>query len=85
MTCPLAGRAHSGRAKIRVGFVSSYLRRHSIGKLFAGIIAKLPRKRFDVVVFSSTSRTDDVTQVRPYRMPDSRTLLCPCVTQVHSI
>lgn len=52
------------QARLRVGFVSNYLRRHSVGKLFAGIITGLPRRDFEVVVFSSTSSTDDITRVR---------------------
>jgi hypothetical protein len=50
--------------KIRVGFVSAYFRRHSVCKLFCGVIRGLPRDVFDVVIFSSTHRKDDLTEVR---------------------
>lgn len=52
------------QARLRVGFVSAYLRRHSVGKLFAGLITGLSRREFEVVVFSSTSSADDITRVR---------------------
>ena len=50
--------------KIRVGFVSSHFRRHSICKLFCGIITGLDPNVFDVYVFSSLSETkeDERTQ-----------------------
>ena len=38
--------------KIRVGFISKYLRNHTIGKLSQGLIAQLSRRTFDVTVFS---------------------------------
>ena len=46
-----------------MGFVSAYFRRHSVCKLFCGLIRALPRDLFEVVVFSSTSRKDDFTEV----------------------
>lgn len=46
-------------SKIRVGFVSSYFRRHSICKLYCGLLTRLDRKTFDVYVFSSTARSDE--------------------------
>jgi len=48
--------------KIRVGFVSSYFRRHSVCKLLCGIITNLDKTKFDVVVFSSTSDPDEYTE-----------------------
>lgn len=39
--------------KIRVGFVSNHFRRHSICKLFCGIISEINRELFEVFVFSS--------------------------------
>jgi hypothetical protein len=49
---------------IRIGFVSSYIRQHSICKLFCGIITGLSRNKFDVYVYSSTPRgiEDDMTR-----------------------
>ena len=38
-------------SKIKIGFISEYLTDHTIGKLFKGIILKLDKKKFDVIVF----------------------------------
>jgi predicted O-linked N-acetylglucosamine transferase (SPINDLY family) len=43
--------AASTSKTIRVGFLSRYFYRHTIGKLNAGLIGKLPRDRFDVTLF----------------------------------
>lgn len=48
----VAERAASQGRKIRVGFVSSFLRDHTIGELNRGIIANLSRELFEVSVFS---------------------------------
>jgi predicted O-linked N-acetylglucosamine transferase (SPINDLY family) len=49
--------------KIRVGFVSSHFRRHSICKLFCGIMTNLDRDLYEVYAFSSLqhNREDAVT------------------------
>jgi predicted O-linked N-acetylglucosamine transferase (SPINDLY family) len=49
---------------VRVGFVSAHFRRHSICKLFCGIITGLDPAVFRVVVFSSLQEPneDDVTR-----------------------
>ena len=44
--------------KIRVGFVSSHLRRHSICKLFCGLFLRLDRRVFEVVVFAALAESD---------------------------
>ncbi len=38
-------------SKIKIGFISEYLTDHTIGKLFKGIILRLDRNKFDVIVF----------------------------------
>ncbi len=38
--------------KIKVGMVSRFFRQHTIGLLFSGLIAELPRDRFEVTVMS---------------------------------
>ena len=38
-------------SKIKIGFISEYLTDHTIGKLFKGVILKLDKKKFDVIVF----------------------------------
>ena len=42
--------------KIRVGFISEFLTRHTIGKLFGGLIKNIDRKKFDTIIFH-TSKT----------------------------
>jgi len=42
--------ANSSGARLRVGFLSSSLYEHTIGKFYQGIIQKLSRRRFEVVV-----------------------------------
>lgn len=50
--------------RLRVGFVSAHFRRHSICKLFCGIITGLSKELFDVYVFSALqeSREDDYSK-----------------------
>ena len=37
--------------KIKVGFVSEFLTRHTVGRLFGGLIKNLDRKKFEIVIF----------------------------------
>jgi len=59
--------------KIRIGFVSSHFRRHSVCKLFCSIITNLDDSIFDVYAFSSLSeskedeRTKDLIKVLSHR------------------
>jgi protein O-GlcNAc transferase len=46
----LAARPPRGDRPIRVGFVSQFLRNHTIGRLYQGFIEGLDRSRFEVVV-----------------------------------
>jgi predicted O-linked N-acetylglucosamine transferase (SPINDLY family) len=50
--------AHGGR-KVRVAFLSCYLRNHTIGELMRGLIARLARRDFEVIVLTPV-RHDDV-------------------------
>ena len=43
--------------KIKVGFISEFLTRHTIGKLFGGLIKNIDRKKFYVIIFH-TSKTE---------------------------
>lgn len=47
-------------ARIRLGFVSSHLREHTIGKLMMGVIGNLPQDIFDIHVFVPDQRPDRV-------------------------
>lgn len=51
-----------GRGRIRVGFVSSYWWRHTVGKLFRGWVEELNSDDFDIVVYHLGTRQDEVTQ-----------------------
>jgi predicted O-linked N-acetylglucosamine transferase (SPINDLY family) len=59
---PLTGRAWQGERKVRVGFVSSFFKDHTVGLWTRGIIEKLPRERFEVVVLSIGRHEDDVAR-----------------------
>ncbi len=48
--------------RLRVGFVSTKLRDHTIGRLFRGLIARLPRERFHVTVFQILAADDPVAR-----------------------
>ena len=37
--------------KIKIGFISEFLTRHTIGKLFGGLIKNVDRKKFDIIIF----------------------------------
>lgn len=45
-------------ARLRVGFASNHLREHTIGRLFGGLIARLDRAAFTVVVLSDKRHED---------------------------
>jgi predicted O-linked N-acetylglucosamine transferase (SPINDLY family) len=48
--------------RLRVGFLSKFLRNHTIGKLYAGVIKTLPRDRFDVTLLRPIGPTDPLEQ-----------------------
>ena len=37
--------------KIKIGFVSEFLTRHTVGKLFGGLIKNIDRKKFEAIIF----------------------------------
>jgi len=37
--------------KIKVGFISEFLTKHTVGKLFGGLIKNIDRKKFDIIIF----------------------------------
>lgn len=68
-----------GRQRIKVGFVSAHFRRHTVGDLFSGLIAGLPRTDFETVVFHLGEQRDDLTnrlaaRVDAFHMPRSNDL-----------
>lgn len=48
--------------RLRVGFLSKFLRNHTIGKLYAGVIKSLPRDRFEVTLLRPIGPTDALEQ-----------------------
>ena len=48
--------------KIRVGFISTLFKDHTIGLWTQGLVAKLPRDRFEVVVLSAGRHDDHVSR-----------------------
>jgi protein O-GlcNAc transferase len=50
----------SNSKRIRVGFISSFFRRHTIGLLMGGLVAKLSRDDFEVRVLSIGRHEDEV-------------------------
>ncbi|MBF0552159.1 MAG: tetratricopeptide repeat protein [Deltaproteobacteria bacterium] len=47
--------------KIKIGFISSHFRNHTIGKICRGLIAQLSRERFAVTVFSIGRYQDEIS------------------------
>jgi len=37
--------------KIKVGFISEFLTKHTVGKLFGGLIKNIDKKKFDIIIF----------------------------------
>lgn len=52
---------HRRRDRPRVGFVSSLLREHTVGKLFAAWVRDLDRERFEVVLYDTGATQDAVS------------------------
>ena len=47
--------------RVRIGFLSSYLRHHTIGKLYKGIIEHFSKNQFEVIFFKFTTRANKIT------------------------
>jgi len=45
-------------SRVRIGFLSSYLKKHTIGRLMRGLIGRIDRERFHVTVLSPSVRHD---------------------------
>jgi protein O-GlcNAc transferase len=56
----LSPEAWDGKRKLRLGFVSAYLRKtHTIGKLFHGFVEHLPRNLFEIVLFRADKESPE--------------------------
>jgi protein O-GlcNAc transferase len=53
--------AGPGQRKIRVGFLSSFFRSHTIGHWFQGLVAQLSREAFTVTVLSVGNHRDEIS------------------------
>jgi protein O-GlcNAc transferase len=51
--------AWDGKRKLRVGFISSFFKNHSIAKLNSGVMANLARERFEVTALFAPPFKDD--------------------------
>jgi predicted O-linked N-acetylglucosamine transferase (SPINDLY family) len=58
--CPWKPRAHGGR--LRVGFVSSHLMRHTVSRYFGTFLTELDPERFDVCVWYCGDKRDESTE-----------------------
>ncbi len=52
----------SSSGKLRIGFLSAYLRDHTIGRLNVGRIEQLDRSKFEVWVLLATQQDDEFTK-----------------------
>ncbi|MBF0267610.1 MAG: tetratricopeptide repeat protein [Alphaproteobacteria bacterium] len=58
-----AGKWPQPRKRIRLGVLSAFLEpTHTIGKLFAGLLANLPRSRFELVIFRFYHQSPNLTR-----------------------
>jgi predicted O-linked N-acetylglucosamine transferase (SPINDLY family) len=65
----------AGRDKIRVGFLSTYFRRHSVGRLMQGVIERLPKELFEIVVITQPGQRDAI--VRAIEAAADKTISMP--------
>jgi protein O-GlcNAc transferase len=61
-TQPLAWRAGAHGGKLRIGFTSAYLRKHSVGYFFGAWITELDTAKFESFVWHFGEISDDVTE-----------------------
>jgi predicted O-linked N-acetylglucosamine transferase (SPINDLY family) len=57
-----AAAVRNGQDKLRVGFLSCHLKRHTIGHLMRGLIANLSRKEFSVTILFMSRNHDEVAE-----------------------
>ena len=48
--------------KIKIGFISTYFRNHSVGKLMVGLILNLPRERFEIFIITQRGQQDQISK-----------------------
>ena len=48
--------------KIKIGFISTYFRNHSVGKLMVGLILNLPRESFEIFIITQRGQQDKIAK-----------------------
>ncbi|MBT3914727.1 MAG: tetratricopeptide repeat protein, partial [Rhodospirillaceae bacterium] len=61
-TAPHCDQPFAKKGKIKIGFLSAYFRRHSIGRLMQGLIAEISKDEFEVVVITQRSTRDPIAR-----------------------
>ena len=69
-TAPHVHERRQPGARIKVGFISHFMRNHSIGKTTAGLVAQLSREEFEVVVINLPPVPQDETAMSIRRHAD---------------
>jgi predicted O-linked N-acetylglucosamine transferase (SPINDLY family) len=62
VTTPLRDATGTSQRRIKIGFISRYFHDHTIGELMRGIIAHLPREKFEVHALMFPGSNDAVAQ-----------------------
>ena len=50
------------KGKIKIGFLSAYFRRHSVGRLMQGLIAGISKNDFEVILFTPRGQSDETAR-----------------------
>jgi protein O-GlcNAc transferase len=54
-------------ARLRIGFVSGDIRNHPVGYFLEGLLSKVDRDTFELIAYTTTSKTDALTErIKPY-------------------
>jgi len=61
-TAPHCDGVEFGREKIKIGFLSAYFYRHSVGRMMVGLISQIPKDLFEVVVITTKGQNDFIAQ-----------------------
>lgn len=73
----LRPRPHWVRPKVRIGYISSYLNEHTVGRLAYGLVAGHDRERFEVYCYHLGDTTDGLTDA--FRRQSTRFFKVPPV------
>tara|TARA_B100000809_G_scaffold135744_1_gene133331 strand:- start:973 stop:2934 length:1962 start_codon:yes stop_codon:yes gene_type:complete len=59
-TAPHCNGVKRERGKIKIGFLSAYFYRHSVGRMMVGLISQIPKNLFEVVVITTNGQKDSI-------------------------